>query len=612
MSIMFILLGTMFNAFSGDIPQLESFETFQKWEKNFKSKAKFHSNYKVPDYLILGLRNSDPESAYGRYLFLKNNPQYAEDYERIHKGELTSYPTDGSTLIRSRVEDMPPHIAKYYTENPKALLAAEGFNTDPVLSRMLYTGEIKLPYGTNATEWLRTHAWTPQGIVEKNNVVDNAQTEYRGYVLNKIDPATGKPIEPPTTGTADQVKGLLVMLSSIQKDMATIISKAQIVKESLSLSLASGDFESASIDCSSTIRSSFKGRCNELKVLKKSYSTLNENAEKIKTIISGLDKTIAFPKIALDTSALSSTINKSNKDIFAADKNTPDCSAPLQGWKCLKTTITTLEGKSYNIFLKWNRPLKKSRGTVFYGVGGTGTDESVVQDPKFKAEVDQLDQEDNVRFVYLLMLDKDTVNPISSGYWSHGGGYESLAQVFMAILELGIKENIFHGNFLNYTGGSNGTMMISSAMSRFNADIYFDRAVLHAGPFLPNLTTACDRSSQSNFYLSNANQVSIIEDFLSRWAFKDPAKKVCENQTPDRLSLLGKGLKNEYPNTRIHVIMGQKEVTDGFGHWILASNKEWYESIAAKSKERIVHQDIGHEYSYKDVRRLLKLGPDEI
>ena len=75
---------------------------------------------------MMGLaRVGGDEEAYKRYLFFKANPQYAEDYANIHQGKKSQFPTDGSTLIKSNLNDMPPDIAEYYRSNPAALRAAE-------------------------------------------------------------------------------------------------------------------------------------------------------------------------------------------------------------------------------------------------------------------------------------------------------------------------------------------------------------------------------------------------------------------------------------------------------------------------------------------------------
>lgn len=602
-----------------------SLEEFIQWEKKIKINAKFHTEYKVPDYIRLALMDSGPESAYLRYLFFTDNPQFVDDYANIHNGKLSVHPTDGSTLRKSKLENMPEEIAEYYRQNPAELLAAEGFGFDPVLARKVYNGEIQLPYGVNKTEWLRTHAWTPDGIVERNNVVAYANADYSGnYERRKFDPATGKPEEKTINNSnssssssgkeeaGDQIKGHLQVLASTQKDIAVIAAKAQVVRESIALSLKSGDYGTDSVDCAGEVPLNFKARCKELQTLIKSYNDLQSNAEKLKKIISAVDSSINFPKISLDTSPVKSpVVAKSTKDIFAADKETPNCTLPVQaGWKCLKTTIKTLEGNSYNILLKWNRPNQKSKGTVFYGIGGAGMGESL-EDAPSKAVMDQLDKIDQIRIVALEMLDPNASFPLAGGYWIHGGGYETLAQIFMATLELAIKKNLIHGNFTNYMGGSNGSMLLASAMARYNADTYFDRVVFQMGPFLPNLANACDKNSASSFSLSTTQQQNQIHDFLSRWLHQDPEKNVCSTPGDDRLSLLKDGLKKDYPNTIIHVIVGEKETTEGFGKWILASNQEWYNAISAKQKERILRPYMGHNNSYEDMRRFLKLAPNE-
>jgi hypothetical protein len=246
----------------------------------------------------------------------------------------------------------------------------------------------------------------------------------------------------------------------------------------------------------------------------------------------------------------------------------------------------------------------------FFGIGGAGVGESL-EDAHTKAVIDQLDEKDEIRVVALEMLDQNSSSPISGGYWIHGGGYDTLAQIFMSTLELAIKNSLFHGNFLNYLGGSNGSMLLASAMARYNADAYFDRVVFQMGPFLPNLANACDKNSRSSFHLSTPEQVKTIHDLLSRWTFKDPAKNVCTDISNDRVSLLKTGLKKDYPNTIFHVIVGQKEETEGYGKWLLASNLEWFNAIKAKSKDRIIRPNMAHKNSYEDMRRFVKLSPDQ-
>ncbi len=189
-------------------------EEFRIWEKGLGST--FASDYQAPDYLnMMGLaRMGGDQEAFGRYTFFKNNPQFAADYEAIHSGALSKFPTDGSSLIKSDLSAMPEATASYYKENPAALRLAEGFNMDPTLYKMQLDGKLETANGSNTTEWLTQNKWTSDGTVSNNNRVTLAQAEYRGldgngagtYRLAKSDPVTGLMVDlngrsyDPTTG----------------------------------------------------------------------------------------------------------------------------------------------------------------------------------------------------------------------------------------------------------------------------------------------------------------------------------------------------------------------------------------------------------------------------
>ena len=53
---------------------------------------------------------------------------------------------------------------------------------------------------------------------------------------------------------------------------------------------------------------------------------------------------------------------------------------------------------------------------------------------------------------------------------------------------------------LNHVGGSNGTMVAAYALSHFDAGSFVDRFILHAGPFLPNFSEACDPNHFASFH----------------------------------------------------------------------------------------------------------------
>lgn len=585
-----------------------SLEEFNAWEKDLKMNAKFHPDYKVPDYIRVALMNSGPENAYFRYLFFTDNPQYAEDFANIHKGKLSEFATDNSTVRKSKLDSMPADIAEYYRQNPNELLAAEGFGFDPVLARKVYTGEIQLPYGVNKTEWLRDHAWTPDGIVERNNVVAYANTPFSGdYNLRKIDPATGKPVEP---SASEQVKGQIALYNKYQKDMEVLAGKIKVLRESIGVSLQTGSSNDASIDCSGDTKERFKARCSELAVLIKSYNDLEKNCEKLRTVISSLDKNLKLPN-AFSAEIASTQVKRGTGDVFAAEKEGTDCPAASQkDWRCLKTKVTTFEGKSYNVLLKWSRPNQKSKGTVFYGSGGHGGGD-MLEDQNQRLVFNEIAEKNEIRTVILEMLDKDPKFELGAGYWIHGGGYQTLAQIFMAVWETAVNKKLIHGDFTNYYGGSNGTMFLASAMARYNADVYFDRVLFMIGPFLPDLATACNKNSASSFYLNNPEKFKWVMTLLSQWNYQDQTKNVCDNLSNDRTSIL-KNNKKEYPNTIIHVVVGALEDTVGFGPWFNASNFEWYNSIKAKHKDRLIRPNLGHDNSYEDMLRILKLAPNEV
>lgn len=193
-----------------------NFEEFRDWESGLGDT--FAQDYKAPDYIhMMGLSlGGGDEDAFKRYVFFKNNPAFAVDYENIRDGKLSSFPTDGSTLVKSDLSAMPAETAEFFKQNPDQLRMAEGFNMDPTLYKMRMDGTVDIPADTNATEWLMQNKWTSDGIVANNNRVTNAQRDFIGldgqgagtYKLAKYDLATGNLIDldgkayDPVTGKA--------------------------------------------------------------------------------------------------------------------------------------------------------------------------------------------------------------------------------------------------------------------------------------------------------------------------------------------------------------------------------------------------------------------------
>lgn len=189
-----------------------NFEEFREWEKGLGST--FAKDYKTPDYIRLirlSLEGGDND-AFKRYVFFKNNPQYAVDYEAIRNGNLSKFPTDGTTLIKSDLSKMDTETATFYKNNHHQLLASEGFSMDPTLLKMRMDGKID----NGDTDWLTKHRWTENGIVANDNRLTYAQSEFIGldgkginnYRLAKYDNTTGMLVDldgntyDPVTGQA--------------------------------------------------------------------------------------------------------------------------------------------------------------------------------------------------------------------------------------------------------------------------------------------------------------------------------------------------------------------------------------------------------------------------
>lgn len=189
-------------------------QEFREWEDSLGDT--FAADYKVPDYVrmnSMALSGGD-EAIVGRYMFFKNNPEFAADYAAIRSGQLSKFPTDGSTLVKSDLSQMPTETAAFYKAQPTALLAAEGFNMDPTLAKMRMDGKLELPEGANSSEWLMSHKWTADGAVAQDNRQVFAKAPYIGldgkgagtYRQSTYDATTNSIIDP--NGTAyDPVTG---------------------------------------------------------------------------------------------------------------------------------------------------------------------------------------------------------------------------------------------------------------------------------------------------------------------------------------------------------------------------------------------------------------------
>lgn len=279
------------------------------------------------------------------------------------------------------------------------------------------------------------------------------------------------------------------------------------------------------------------------------------------------------------------------------EQNQSACPEPeYAGFNCLKKSFTTQEGLSYLVSLRWNRVNQNSAaGTILWVLGGDGRGRWHASFPNVIPIQDNFDRQQNIRTVEVEFLDAP-VGSGDGGYWVHGGGYYSAALAYMEVLGY-IHSNLKQGAFLNHIGGSNGTMVAAYALSHFGAGNYVDRFIFHAGPFLPSLADACDNNHFASFSKSPA-MLGTIMNFVGKWAYKNPNQNVCASTDMlSRMSVLS-GAQNVYSNNAIHVVMGAKEKTEGFGDWIIESNYQWYSQVQAGEKTYHILPNIGHEMDW--------------
>ena len=323
-------------------------------------------------------------------------------------------------------------------------------------------------------------------------------------------------------------------------------------------------------------------------------------------------------KSAVDSSSLisGSGVDGGVSFTFSKDSELEQTQSPCPepeyaGFYCLKKNFTTQEGNNYLISLRWNRVNQNSVGTIIWVLGGDGRGRWRTNYPTVIPVQDNFDRQENVRTVEVEFSDSP-VGGGDGGYWVHGGGYYSAALAYMEALGY-VHANLKVGSFLNHVGGSNGTMVAAYALSNFGAGQYVDRFIFHAGPFLANLSDACNNHHFASFSKS-PTMLGTIMNFMGKWAYQNPNQNVCASTDMlSRMSVLN-GAQTSYPNNAIHVVMGEKEKTQGFGEWIIESNFQWYSQVQAGEKSYHILSNIGHDMdwglvtSYASRRKPQSLG----
>ncbi|MCX7675293.1 MAG: hypothetical protein N2Z70_05625, partial [Bdellovibrionaceae bacterium] len=86
-------------------------------------------------------------------------------------------------------------------------------------------------------------------------------------------------------------------------------------------------------------------------------------------------------------------------------------------------------------------------------------------------------------------------------------------------------------------------------------------------------------------------------NLLSHWIFGGPGRDPC--QDPGTSSLLGNGARRVYPTTAIHSMMGEKEIGNGFGAWIIHSHESWFHQVVAAEKTYVYNRNLGHDMDWE-------------
>lgn len=297
------------------------------------------------------------------------------------------------------------------------------------------------------------------------------------------------------------------------------------------------------------------------------------------------------------------------------DKETSNCTVASQyGYKCFEKSITTEENKTYKIRMLWNRVSQNSRGTAIIVSGGTSGG-GLLNDNSTRGVHDRLDKLDQVRSIFLEFADapSDPANAYSAGCWVHAGGYYSAGRALNSAVKLIVDDlKLVRGSFLNYMGSSNGSLLMSYAMSSLNLDQYFDRVVFQLGPVMANQAEACDRSNPNSMYaLNRKEQQDFLANLFDPWLGGKGAESMCsaKNIKADRMSVLSG--KRNFPGTHVHVIIGALEGKVGLGKFHNTSSRDWYNKISARTKSYLSVEGMQHNYSFKDMRRFLKLDPNQ-
>lgn len=292
----------------------------------------------------------------------------------------------------------------------------------------------------------------------------------------------------------------------------------------------------------------------------------------------------------------------SNNACMTIDQLSSPCpEASYSNFRCYQRVFTIASGHSYQVRIRWNRGGQSSNGTVLWVSGGDGSKVWRELDARAAAIQDEW-RNQGIRSVELQFIDGITSsggNDLNTGYWRHAGGYQRSSAAYFEALKF-VHQYLRQGSFLNHIGGSNGTMVAAYALAYYSADQYLNRVIFHAGPFLPDMRKACSPRHFASFDRSS-DVKAIIYNFLSHWIFGGPGRDPCQDLNTS--SILGLGARHIYPSLAIHSMMGEKEMGNGFGAWIIHSHESWFHQVVAAEKTYLYNRNLGHEMDWDEIRR---------
>lgn len=101
--------------------------------------ATFAQDYQTPDWYRQNFGIGIDGNGASMDAYFATHPAEAADFQRITSGQTSQMSTNGSTLLKTPFANMSQDAQGYYSQNPNAQLAAEGFGMDPTLAYMNYT-----------------------------------------------------------------------------------------------------------------------------------------------------------------------------------------------------------------------------------------------------------------------------------------------------------------------------------------------------------------------------------------------------------------------------------------------------------------------------------------